>query len=301
MILKFKNIELEDKEIFENHFKRYQPSTIEYMFSTLYLWRKSFHFHWAQKDHILLINSCFPDGVAAFPPVAVEDDEFAHGMELLQDYFREKEMPFRLTEITNREKARLEKLYPGRFQFKENRNAADYVYNRSDLANLIGRSYNGKRNHIRHFKKDHPDYQFIPLTKEWIEPSRIRLEEWYESRGVENDPSLRSERQALMDALAHFGILNFQGAIIVVDDEIQAFTMGEPISDKMVCIHFEKANAEIQGIYPTINQDFVNHFWSDYEYINRAEDMGLPGLRKAKMDYKPAYLEMKYDVLEPLT
>ena len=86
--------------------------------------------------------------------------------------------------------------------------------------------------------------------------------------------------------------------MIIINDEVEAFTLGEPVSDKMACVHFEKANVDIEGIYPCINQEFVQAFWLDYPYINREEDMGLPGLRKAKMDYKPACLEMKYDILE---
>ena len=202
-MLKFKNIEIEDKAVFDRHFHEYQPTTIEYMFSTLFLWRKSFRFHWAEEGDVLLITTWFKDGLAAFPPVAVKDADFKRGMDLLQDYFKEQSMPFRLTEITKREKNRLEKLYPARFCFMENRNAADYVYNTTDLANLAGRSYNGKRNHIRRFKREYPNYQFVGLNRENLATCRNALDKWYANH--ELSESLCAEKQAMGEAFAISG------------------------------------------------------------------------------------------------
>ena len=104
----------------------------------------------------------------------------------------------------------------------------------------------------------------------------------------------------MVKTLDHYQSLNLTGSCIYINGKLEGFTIGEPLNPDMAAIHFEKANFNIQGIYPALNKYFLLQSWQDYLLVNRAEDLGMPGLRKAKKDYKPAWLEMKYTAT-PLT
>jgi hypothetical protein len=101
-----------------------------------------------------------------------------------------------------------------------------------------------------------------------------------------------------LNALAHLEELELKGGLIRLDGEVIAFTLGEPICEDTFVVHIEKAFADIQGAYPMINQQFVEHECSDYQYINREEDTGAEGLRKAKLSYRPVFLVEKGKVKE---
>ena len=102
--------------------------------------------------------------------------------------------------------------------------------------------------------------------------------------------NIRNERRALTYALHHFEELDLTGAVISVDGKIAAFTFGAPISHNTFGVHYEKADINIDGIYSAINQEFASHLPEQYIYLNREEDLGIPGLRQAKLSYHPVLL-----------
>ena len=156
------------------------------------------------------------------------------------------------------------------------------------MASLSGKKYHSKRNHITFFKKTNPDWQFEPLTKDNIDECIALHAKWIENKDSDNE-DYSFEFEAVLRAFEYFNELDFVGGLIRVNGEAVAFTMGEgQVNSSCFVTHFEKAPAEMRGAYPIICQEFTkNCLLGKYEYVNREEDLGIEGLRKAKQSYYP--------------
>jgi hypothetical protein len=175
------------------------------------------------------------------------------------------------------------------------RSQCDYVYLVQDLIELKGRKYHRKRNHIKQFQEKY-SYQYIPLTPEWV-PQCLQLQvEWCDLRDCEASPGLRNESLAIKEAFTHFEKLEVKGGAILINGKVEAFTLGDPLNPETIVIHIEKANPAYEGLYPTINQAFLEREGSGYTYVNREQDLGEEGLRKAKESYFPHHMVNKYTI-----
>ena len=148
-------------------------------------------------------------------------------------------------------------------------------------------------NHINKFKELYPNHSYEPLTADNIETIRPFIEDWYQKK-AESDSSVLTEKTALENALANFEALELKGGILLVDGKVVAFTIGEQLNEDTALIHFEKADTDYQGAYPMMNQQFVQNAWSHLAYVNREDDMGIEGLRKAKLSYYPDLMVEMY-------
>jgi hypothetical protein len=208
----------------------------------------------------------------------LEEDSLAHGHPLL------------LLGVSPEARDLAEKTFPGLFLYIPERDYFDYIYLREDLAQLKGKKYQSKRNHINNFKKTHT-YTYHPLTPE-IVPQCLELErQWYKANNTEDDEEqLRNERRSMTYALQNYDKLGIIGGAICVEGKIVAFTYGAPINQDTFGVHVEKADVNYEGAYAIINQEFASHIPEEYIYVNREEDLGIPGLRKAKLSYHPTIL-----------
>lgn len=180
-----------------------------------------------------------------------------------------------------------------------NRNLSDYLYTPETLIYLKGRHLQPKRNHINQFNKNYVA-EFSHLTIEDVSLCREFLESWYSThQETESGEEFYQEKVAIDAAFKYFEHLNFIGAKLKVDGKLVAFTIGEIVNDgKLGIVHYEKADASYIGSYAIINQYFAKEFMSNVELINREEDMGREGLRKAKLSYQPTRIGNKYTVTE---
>ncbi len=178
---------------------------------------------------------------------------------------------------------------------EEDRDNADYVYDISDLINLSGRKFDGKRNHLKGFYREN-EFEFLHVTPEMIGEIKEFQQRWCEARACDDDLSLINESKALHEVLNSWDKLGVFGAVIKIKGHIQAFTAASELNSETAVVMFEKANPMYRGIYQAINQQFCEKMLSKYKWINREQDTGDEGLRKAKMSYNPARLEMKYNV-----
>ena len=169
----------------------------------------------------------------------------------------------------------------------------DYIYSIQELIELKGRKFEAKRHHIRTFLRNTPDFSYevmnadnalecVPVTKAWLR------------RQQSDDEILQAETFAVEQALTQFAELNLSGGLIRIDGKIKAFTVGEALSEDTVVIHIEKADPEVVGLYQMINREYLAHSWSHMTFVNREEDMGIPGLRAAKLSYRPIRMVEKY-------
>lgn len=294
--INFQPMQLTDKPVFDSFFRARRYENAHFNFTNLFMWRKAYKIEWTTESGFLFIRAAWENEKFALQPFG-PDSELKMAIDMLKDYFKQEGLPFLISGMECAAAAQLEKMQPGYFKFTEDRDNYDYVYNVSDLVSLKGRKFHGKKNHINSFKKTYGNYLYRPLTTDLIRQCIATAEEWYEKKNdVVEDAVMDYEQGAIIEALTHLEYLGLQGGVIMIDNKVEAFTFGEQLNADTAVIHVEKANADIRGIYPVINQQFVKHAWSQMRYINREEDMGLEGLRKSKMSYHPVKLIKKYIV-----
>ncbi len=184
--------------------------------------------------------------------------------------------------------------YGSPFKVEENRNNFDYVYRTEDLAELRGKKFDGKRNRIRKFESL-GSFAYERLRPEHREDCRRLLEVWYADKG-DADPYIKAQREAILEALVSFEDLGLTGGVVTVSGKVEAFTFGQGLTGDMALIQIEIANPAFPGLAQWINREFVRREWRSYPLINREQDLGVEGLRRAKLSYQPVRLLKKYDL-----
>lgn len=291
--IQFKRAELEDKEIISRYFTLYTSRSCERTFANVYLWSRQYPVKWAVVENTLVFKSEDEEHLAFAYPVG-DPGDVRRAIEWLTEYFKDRGMPFRMYNLTPDNFAQLEEWYPGRFQIEYDRDSADYVYESEKLATLSGKKLHSKRNHINKFKALYGGrWSYEAITAGNVEECFQMALKWRDQNGCEDDPDKRGEICVTMNALRLFEELELTGGILKIDGEVVAFTIGEPICPDTFVVHIEKAFADVEGAYPMINQQFVEHECKDYLYVNREEDTGAEGLRKAKLSYRPVFMVEK--------
>jgi len=186
-------------------------------------------------------------------------------------------------------KAAIEADHP-RLIIGEDRDNTDYLYERNSLVELVGQSLHKKLAHVLHFVEDHLDRVLIPA--ELANPhDMVRiLDGWAKNRDVVEDYN------ATLLAIEHLRKLNLKGAVLYAGDTPVAFTLGEYDGCSRFIIHIEKAVPDVRGVYQYINRAFAASLPDSVKIVNREQDLGIPGLRQAKLTYKPVSFGMKYKI-----
>ncbi|HIU64673.1 MAG TPA: DUF2156 domain-containing protein [Candidatus Avacidaminococcus intestinavium] len=290
-ILEFKNIELQDKEIFDAYFTKGYYQGSECTFTNLFVWRTCYKIRWAISYNSLIIKVTRSNTTFILPPFGANPKDLPAIFAEIKESFHGES--FQVRGIYEEQVPILEEFLHPDHEIIEDRDNWDYVYDRDSLATLAGRKYHSKKNHVNAFRKEHPNYEFSIIKPTDIEECIAFADLWCEKKGL-NDDGLRCELCAVEDALRHYDILEIKGGLIRINGKVEAFTIAENLNKDMAVVHFEKANADIRGLYTVINQDFVSNVLTDVKYINREEDMGIEGLRTAKESYKPVFMTKKY-------
>ena len=290
----FRDIQLTDKELITSYFHAYPPIISEYTFTNLFIWRNKYRFKICLlKDCLCLLANPIDGSPFFFPPIG-KRESLKHCLHVLFSYLEESgyvEMMRRVPE----ELIIQHVVDDPNFQYELDRDNCDYVYLCSDLIGLKGRKYDGKRNFIRNFKERFP-YKYAPLTKELAKECLDFEAKWCNIKHCELYPNLLAEEKAIFEALNNFEYLDAKGGAVLINDHIEAFTLGEKLNSDSAVIHVEKANPEYEGSYQFINQQFCETEWSDCKYINREQDLGEKGLRRAKLSYHPNHMVRKYTI-----
>lgn len=288
-MIDFHKPELSRREEYLPYLKSAAHRGCGYSFANLYMWgRQSLAF---LDGHLAIFSHFDGHTMYLFPAGSGEVKPVLDA--LIQDA-RERGIPFRLTGVTPQEREVLEQLYPGQFRFHWGRDSHDYVYAIDDLAELKGRKFQQKRNHVNRFLAEHPDSYVKPLAEDTLPDFQAMAQKWYDQRLLE-DPAadLQMERKALCRAFRHFRELELEGLALYADGTVVAMAMGSFLSDDTFDIHFEKADGQLSGSYAAINRAFARSLREKHpnlRYLNREEDMGIPGLRKAKLSYQPHHM-----------
>lgn len=263
-----------------------------FSFANLYMWG---HQRAAVLGDRLVLFSHF-DGHTMYPFPAGEGDPKTILDRILTDA-RERGIPCRIAGLSEEDRLLLDALYPGAFRFHCDRDSFDYVYDINDLAELKGKKFQPKRNHVNRFLAEHPDAYVKPLDELSIPDCMELTRRWYERR-IQEDPhaDFQMERMALDRAYRHFRELGMEGLVLYADGRTVAMTMGSFLGEDTMDIHFEKADADYATAYAVINRAFARYLRDKYpelKYLNREDDLGSPGLRKAKLSYHPHHMVEK--------
>ena len=288
-MIDFKPLEPSFKDRYNGMLRCSGERGCEYSFTNLYLWGRQ---RAAEVEGNLVIFSQFNrNSVYLFPVGCCEKKGTLDA--IIADS-RERGIPCRLNGLTQEDYALLEYLYPGKFTSHFDRDAFDYVYAIEDLAELKGRKFQRKRNHLNRFRADRPNHKLEPITAENIHLVENLVEQWYTRRLAENPHGdYYMEQMALKKALREWQILGLEGLLLRDGDQLLAMTIGSRLSSATFDIHFEKALDIADGTYAAINQGFAAYLREKYPellWLNREEDMGLEGLRKAKLSYNPHHM-----------
>jgi hypothetical protein len=186
------------------------------------------------------------------------------------------------------------------WQIIEDRDNFDYVYSCEDLATLSGRKYHKKRNLIAQCLKEY-DCTYESYSAEMVPALKDMQSRWCKAHNCGTTPSLCQEYQAINEALNHAGDLDLVGGAVKIGGAVQAYALGSKLNDTTVAIHFEKAMPEFKGLYQLINHWVCQHEFAGYEFVNREQDLGVEGLRKAKESYFPEMLVEKFVLLKGLS
>lgn len=287
-MLEFKSVELNDKEIIEKYYKKENHFLCEYCFTDIFIWGKHYNTQYAVCDGFLFLKS---DGEGCcYYTVPEGDGDFEKAMDRILEYANEKGGSWLFVSIYPEQKEKLEKYYPDKFEFEENRDNADYVYLAEKLASLSGKKLHKKKNHVNRFYKEYDGrWSYEPLNDDNIKEFFSYQLDW-----CENDSAFLGELCAASIALKNYKVLGIVGGILRVDGKIVAVTLGSKSFDDTMIVHIEKADYNINGAYQVINQQFVLNHCKDVKYVDREEDLGIEGLRKAKESYYPEFVTLNY-------
>lgn len=290
--IEFRPFSPADKELYECYLFAEEGRGCEFSFANLYLWgRQSF----AERDGQLLFFSQF-DRRSVYPYPLGENtpEKKKTAIDAIIEDAHARGISCRITGLSEQDRTLLEMLYPGRFCFHCDEGAFDYVYAIDDLAELPGKKYHAKRNHLARFRDAFPNAVARPIDDALTPAVRAFVAEWYAEKLTENpNGDYRMEEVAIERALRDREVLGLEGLTIMDGDRVLAMTIGSRLSADTFDVHFEKARSEVQGAYAAINCEFASYLREKYpeaSYLDREEDMGIEGLRRAKKSYYPHHM-----------
>ena len=292
-MIDFKPFRLEDKPLYDTYLFYCGERGCEYSFANLYLWGRQQAV--VKNDRMLFFSQFNRRSVYLFP---IGSGDLKPAVDAIIQDAAKRGIPCRLTGLLQEDCDRLQDLYPGRFRFHFDRDSFDYVYAIDDLADLKGRKFQKKRNHLNRFRQCHPDHRLVEITDENIGTVEAFVDLWFRTRLEENPyGDYQMEQVAIRKALCHRKALGLEGLMLLNGDTPLAMTLGSPLSEDTFDIHFEKALDIADGAYAAINQGFAAYLRDKYPnllWLNREDDMGLEGLRKAKLSYCPDHMVEKH-------
>lgn len=294
---------LEHRPLLEEYLQGYDYKTSGTSFSSLFMWQEINQFSWQIIGDYLCItgNSHLAEDEEPFlfPPLTKTGtyDPLSLAYTILEAkklfdakgfHFSIMLLPFHMLDI-------IKSAMPGLMEYVADRPNFDYVYRTQDLIDLKGREYHPKKNHLNYFKS-HYEYEYVTLTSAMKEEAMQFIREFNLRKNLPPHEMelLRMEERAMEIAFENLERVGYMAGAIRINGKIEALSIGGVLNRNTVTVHVEKANIEYRGLYQAINNEFCKHVASTVKYINREEDMGIPGLRKAKLSYNPCKLIEKY-------
>lgn len=287
----FKKIALEDGVLLRKYLVNDNNLSCEFSFGNNVLWNPGGKLEYQIVEEVLVYRMIFEEEIVyCTPDFKGKVSRIVHFIEADAASIGKK---YSISCLNVKMMGELKDAFPEQYVFTTNRNQSDYIYLVDKLAELKGGKYHKKKNHVNKFRKNY-EFSYEEIGEDNIEECRAMKNLWMLKRET-MDESLQVETKAIDMALDHYKEFGFTGGLIRVEGKVKAFTMGERLSSDTFVTHFEKAMDDMDGLYAIINQQFAqNTLQGNYVYVNREDDMGLEGLRQAKLSYYPEYVYDKY-------
>ena len=291
----------------ESYLNGFDYKTSGLSFTSLFMWRDINLFCWEKIGDYLCIAGVdnldlSDDDPFMFPPLTstgtYEYDSLRYTIMEAKKKFEAQGKPFVLKLVPFHMLEIFIKTLPGGLCFEADRPNFDYVYDTKDLIELRGRAYHSKKNHLNYFHA-HYDYEYREMTPDDAEDAMKFIHKFNERKNPENPVErelLRFEAIAMEKVFENLENVGYLSGVILIGGKIEAISVGGRLGTGTVTVHIEKANIEYRGLYQAINNEFCRHMASNIKRINREEDMGIPGLRKAKLSYNPVKFIEKYTI-----
>ncbi|MBO7580997.1 MAG: DUF2156 domain-containing protein [Bacteroidaceae bacterium] len=298
MTLAFHPLTLFDREAMQAVTLHSGRRNCNYTFANLVGWQFWYYTEVCVLEKAMVLRYTF-DGQRAYMVCTSED----LSLELIEALFDDSNGDLTLMGLEDSQVEQLSMLNgPLSITTEPVRDQYDYIYRRTDLATLHGKHLDAKRNHINRFRAEHPDFEYRPLTPESFDECRRLTEIWQEEKnqnqngnGNKNE-TIDAEHRVMENIFSNWDALGMTGGSIFVDGRMVAFTYGSAVTTDTLDVCVEKAERHVEGAFAIINQQFAEHLPEQYIYLNREEDMGIPGLRQAKLSYHPEIL-LTYNVV----
>lgn len=296
-MLEFNKIKLSDKDDIEKYLKTANKGICEHCFTDIFMWQGHYSTKFIILDDFLYIRSKDIETNQDYFMLPVGTGDIKQAIKNIEEVAKSEGIELVLVSITDDMVEKLEQELPDYFEFSESRDSADYIYLSEKLITLAGKKLHSKRNFVNRFMSENEGkWSFDELTDDNKNDAWNFHMKWHKETGcIEEDQSLEAETCAIKCILENYKELGVKGGILRVDGQVVAFSLGSKSTNDMFVVHIEKADVNYAGAYPTINKFFAETFCKEVTYINREEDLGLEGLRKAKLSYKPEILKMKYN------
>lgn len=304
--MQLKEITIDSKKELDPYFDLVDYEACEYCFTTLFMWQHAYKTMYYIGDGFAVLVGEHNGEIFSILPLAPKD-KIKDVLDFVVKYFEDQQCRIFLRGIDVDVVNLMKEIYGDeKFDFIAERDIFDYVYDAEMLRTAKGRKMQKKRNHINYFLREYDGrYEYKRLGKEDFNACLKLVDEWHDGKDLDeieddDEESMNDELRGIRKIFRHYDILKDKLIIggVFIDGKLEAFTMGEKITDTMALIHIEKANADIRGLYPFINKEFLAQEFPDVELVNREEDMGIEGLRKAKLSYHPVKFVEKYTVRE---
>ncbi len=290
MRLSFESIDIERQDQYLEHLARCDQVASDYSFINIWGWAKEYDLQWAWQEDLVWIKQRRPREMLWAPVGRWQREDWPVLLAELRGLCR---VIIRVPEKL----LRIWQDYPDlHLEATESRDHWDYLYDRQDLVELKGNRYHKKKNLVNQFKKKY-DYGYLAFGQEMVDEAKALQEDWCTWRDCESNETLMAENDAIAKVLGHWRQLkNITGGALRVTGGLVAYTIAECLPDDTLVIHFEKACPEAKGSYQAINQLFLLNDESNCRQVNREQDLGDEGLRKAKLSYQPVDYVRKYQV-----
>lgn len=284
-MLEFKKPEITDKQWVNDCLAHANSMNCEYTFGNLFIWSSAYSTEICKYKNFLICRWGKEGNINYSLPLG--EGDFTDAVCAIIDYAKSNGETPVIYGITEGYLGLMQEAFTGKFTYKYDDGNNDYIYSTEKMASLSGKKYHGKRNHITNFKKNNPNWSFEKISKDNINECLALHSKWIENKDPD-DEDYSLEFEAVKKAFEYFDELDMVGGLIRVNGEVIAYTLGEAqMNGHCFVSHFEKAPADMIGAYPIINQEFTKNCLMQYEYVNREEDLGIEGLRKAKQSYHP--------------
>ena len=287
----FKPVELADRDFFERHYTLYPQTHSSNTFTNMICWNHFTPHGYAYVNRSVIISRTTEGVTRFYPPIGPRDPELMREViQLALDVSDNK--PIVLIDPDTAQW--MQELEPG-LVVEPDRNYFDYVYRASDLAELPGKKYQKIRSQLNRFRRNCA-HTLEPITPGNLEEVMELLRKWHDWKGCDKNPILAHEVEAAFYAVEHFAELPLRGLLLRVDSEVGAISLFERLNANTAIIHFEKGLPDCEGIYKAINADTAAVLADEVKYINRESDLGVGGLREAKLRYHPHHMVEVYSL-----